>query len=584
MFKSLKFLFKYVWKFKKIYLLYAVLFQFISAAIPMTNIIIPKYIIDELIGTKRWEYLAVYVGILLAINLLFNMFATFLQGKMTTSKNVIFYKFQTYLTYNIAECDFEQIESAEYLDIKEKAERFLYANGTGFGLVESALNIIGKLFVFIGVIGILSTLNIYIILVFVGLVVLTSIVESLCRKEIAKLDLENAVIERKSFYLVTTIEDFKIGKEIRLFNLVDFLVHKMMAHFDNAQILKKKQVSKKNIALYFTTFATCLRDLISYVYIIAKVLAGAISVGSFSMYISAVFQFSTAMTSVMQSILDVNQFKVYFEAFEKFTQVKKAMREGEGKIPPAPYVIRFENVSFRYPNQSDYVLKNISFEISNQERLSIVGENGAGKTTLIKLLTRLYDPTEGRILLNGVNIRSIDYNQYQSILSAVYQDYKLFSFTLKENIAFDLNAPDQKIKDVLNSVGLSEKLQTLEKGIYSNVYKNFEDDGFEPSGGEGQRIAIARALYKEGAHIIVLDEPTAALDPRAEFEIYKNFNQLVENKTAIYISHRLSSARFCDRILVLKNGEIAEYGTFDDLYAQGGLFRELYDMQARFYV
>ena len=584
MYKSLAFLFKYVWKFNKIYLFYAITYQFVSAVIPLANILVPKYIIDELVDSKRIDYLTTYAVMLVGINFIWGILSTFLQGKMTISKNVIFYKFQTYLTKNISECDYGQIESAEYLDIKEKAQRFLYANGSGFGLVESALNIIGKVSVFAGVIGILSTLNIWIVLIFIALVLLNSFVESLSRKTIAQLDLENTVLERKSYYLVTTIEDFKAGKEIRLYALADFLVRKMVAHFQNVQILKTKQINKKNNALYFVSLTTGCKDLFAYLYIINRVIVGAISIGSFSMYISAVFQFSSAMTSVMQSILDVNQFKVYFDAFEQFTQVKKTMRTGTSRVPEPPYVLRFEDVSFKYPNQNKCVLKNINLQLVHNERLSIIGENGAGKTTLVKLLMRLYDPTEGRILLNDIDIRTIDYEAYESILSAVFQDYKLFSFTLKENVAFDLDADDQLIQDYLTNAGFGDKLKKLDKGIYSYIYKNFGEDGFEPSGGEGQKIAIARALYKKNAKVIILDEPTAALDPRAEFEIYKNFSELVKDKTAIYISHRLSSARFCDRIVVLKNGEIVEHGTFDELYKKEGEFKELYDMQAQFYV
>lgn len=213
-----------------------------------------------------------------------------------------------------------------------------------------------------------------------------------------------------------------------------------------------------------------------------------------------------------------------------------------------------------------------------------MGENGAGKTTLVKLLMRLYDPTQGRILLNGVDIRSIDYDAYQSILAAVFQDFQLFSFTLKENVCFDHAASDEAIRDLLTEAGLGPRLQSLSKGVHTYLYHDMDDVGFSPSGGEAQKIAIARALFKAGARILILDEPTSAMDPRAEFEIYRQFSKLVENRSAVYISHRLSSARFCDHILVLKDGGIAEYGTFQQLYDKGGEFKELYDLQAQFYV
>ncbi len=203
------------------------------------------------------------------------------------------------------------------------------------------------------------------------------------------------------------------------------------------------------------------------------------------------------------------------------------------------------------------------------------GENGAGKTTFVKLLTRLYDPTEGDIFLNGININ-------MSIFSTVFQDYKLFSFSLKDNVALALPMDEAKVQKVLRYVGFEEKLQKLPKGIETAIYKNFDESGFEPSGGEGQKIALARALYK-GAPVVILDEPTAALDPRAEYEIYQQFNDMVKGKTAVYISHRLSSTKFCDVIAVFDGGRIVEYGSHEELMKRGGIYSELFNMQAQFY-
>lgn len=214
----------------------------------------------------------------------------------------------------------------------------------------------------------------------------------------------------------------------------------------------------------------------------------------------------------------------------------------------------------------------------------MVGENGAGKTTFVKLLCRLYDPTEGRITLNGTDIRDFDYDAYMALIGSVFQDYKLLAFTLKENVAFQKadGEPDGKIHDILVRSGLGHRLETLPQDVQSHIYRTFAEDGFEPSGGEGQKIALARAIYKN-APIMILDEPTAALDPRAEYEIYRNFSQLTEGKTTVFISHRMSSSKFCDHIALFQNGEIAEYGTHDELMEKGGSYKELFEMQAQFY-
>jgi ATP-binding cassette subfamily B protein/ATP-binding cassette subfamily C protein len=262
------------------------------------------------------------------------------------------------------------------------------------------------------------------------------------------------------------------------------------------------------------------------------------------------------------------------------------MRENKRvHVPHGKHEIAFRDVSFSYPGQAGYALRGINITLKPGQKLSIVGENGAGKTTFVKLLCRIYDPTEGEILLDGVDIRDIEYDEYVALFSTVFQDYKLYALSLKDNVALSASdtASDGEVEAVLRKAGFGEKLDSLPKGVHTLVYRNFDGEGFEPSGGEGQKIALARALYRD-APIAILDEPTAALDPRAEYELYQRFHDLVARKTAVYISHRLSSARFCDTIAVLKNGEIAELGTHEELIAAKKQYAELFSMQAQFYV
>ncbi|MDR0636725.1 MAG: ABC transporter ATP-binding protein/permease [Treponema sp.] len=242
-------------------------------------------------------------------------------------------------------------------------------------------------------------------------------------------------------------------------------------------------------------------------------------------------------------------------------------------------IFTLENVSFHYPYQTEASLKNVNLTLNNKERLAIVGENGAGKTTLIKLLMRLYEPTEGRILLNGVDIREIDYRQYLSLFASVFQDFKLFAFHIVDNVTSFKDGSEsnlRKIRECLDKAGLLEKIDSLNKGLDTYLYKLYEEDGVELSGGEAQKLAIARALYKD-APVIILDEPTAALDPRSEYEIYTRFFSIVENKTSVFITHRLSSTRFCDKIIVLKKGKIVETGAHEELLARNSYYAELFN-------
>ena len=585
MFKSFMFLLKLIWRFNKKYIFYAALFQIVTALVPLTGVVMPKYIIDELTGLQRVEYLAVYVGALVLINLVGSILLAYLEGAMFTSKSEVFSSFECMMAEKLMTCDFESLEDPGFLDVKEKAHRILYAEGQGFGAVlDHAFNIAGKVFIFAGLVGVLSTLNIWMVLVFVALVLLNSAVEARVQKRYVSWDIEKAPIERRSAYLLNIIENFEYGKEERIYGLKDFLISRVAKHLGESDAFYKRQTRELNKSQYFTAVTSFIRDAISYIYLISKVIAGSIQIGSFTMYVGAVSQFSTAMNDMMSSIVNIRRFGLYYDELNKYINMPQTMREGEKTVDneTGEYTIKFENVSFRYPGSEIYALKNVNITITPSEKLSIVGENGAGKTTFVKLLLRLYDPTEGRILLNGTDIREFDYDEYQNLMAAVFQDFRLFSFTLKENVCFDKECSDEVVIDCLRRSGFGNKLDQLPKGIYTNVYKNFEEDGFEPSGGEGQKIALARALFKD-TPVVILDEPTAALDPRAEYEMYQNFNKMSEGKTTIFISHRLSSSRFCDKIAVFAGGEIKEYGSHDELYSKDGMYRELFDMQAKFY-
>lgn len=245
------------------------------------------------------------------------------------------------------------------------------------------------------------------------------------------------------------------------------------------------------------------------------------------------------------------------------------------------YEIEFRNVSFSYPGSRKKVLDHVSFRFRVGEKLALVGKNGAGKTTFIKLLCRLYDPTDGEILLNGIDIKKYDYQEYQSLFSVVFQDFKLFSFELGQNVAANTDYEEEEVYRCLEKAGIGQRVRQMKQGLKTVLYQT-GDNGVEISGGEAQKIAIARALYKD-APIIIMDEPTSALDPISEYEIYSKFDRLVCNKTAIYISHRMSSCRFCDRIIVFDEGNIRENGTHEQLLAQNGLYSQMWKAQAKYY-
>ena len=394
-------------------------------------------------------------------------------------------------------------------------------------------------------------------------------------------------LNREFRYYINTINDFSAGKDIRLYNVAPLFVNKLDEFNINSTNVFIKMFSKLGVYEGLNEIVLQLQMVIVYGYITYKVLINSIGIGDFTMYTNAAINFSKSISNLFGSYVTIRQMCRYLQAFMKFENIEsKHTKEGK-KIENLEKVnIEFKNVSFKYPRSKEFTLKNVSIKINEGEKLSVVGLNGAGKTTFIKLLARLYDPTEGEILLNGVNINEYDYDEYMKLLSVVFQDFKLMSFSIKENIALnDFNkVKDEEIEEVLIKSGFGKDLEKLPKGINTPVYKNFDEGGIEFSGGQAQKLAIARAVYKD-APIVILDEPTAALDPKAEYEIYSKFNELIGKKTTIYISHRLSSCRFCDNIAVFQKGKLIQYGTHDELVKdKGNEYETMYSAQAQYYV
>ena len=321
---------------------------------------------------------------------------------------------------------------------------------------------------------------------------------------------------------------------------------------------------------------------VSYYCVLALAIAGTITVGMVLRYAQAIFQ---ACMSVSASIRLAGEFRTdvgRIASTLEYLNLEAEKTKGDSFTEMTKGVIEFRNVSFRYPGTKELVLDHVSLKIEPSEKIAVVGKNGSGKTTLVKLLCRLYEPEEGEILWNGKNIREYDLREWQKIFAIVFQDYSLLSLTLGQNVAASEQYEAERAKEVLQLAGFGERLNKLKKGLETVVYPEYEQDGVSFSGGEEQKIAIARAIYK-GGQICILDEPTAALDPVSESRVYESFDEIVKGKTAVYISHRLSSCKFSDRIFVLDNGKIAESGTHEALLSQNGLYAQLWQDQAQYY-
>ncbi len=399
-----------------------------------------------------------------------------------------------------------------------------------------------------------------------------------------KMNLENERSNTLASYIVNFMMSEEWGQDIRLYQTQSYFVKKFRAIFEIAKgyIEYGRYNGKYNGAM---SFVLQLLAGITYGYIVLKAMAGSVSTGQVLMYAGAIITMMDSIRNAMKYRIDIDYSNEYLKTYEEF--INRPNMHYDGTLPiekriDNQYELSFRHVSFRYPDTEQYVLKDINLTFRVGEKLALVGKNGAGKTTLIKLLLRLYEPTEGQILLNGIDIGKYDYDEYVQIFSVVFQDFQLYHFPLDENIAGSENVDEEKLARVLKQVGLTERVEHMREGRHTLLYHEV-GDGEALSGGEAQKVAIARALYKD-APFVILDEPTAALDPVAEAEIYENFNGLMGEKTAVYISHRMSSCKFCDNILVLEQGKIAEFGIHQELLDRQGRYYELYQAQAQHYL
>lgn len=585
MFKGLRFFLQQGWKYDKKYILWRVIYQFVHAFIPILAALAPKYIIDELMGQQRHEKLLLFVSVLVTYTLMAGIVSNCLSLDSYTRRGYVATTFNTDMNRLLTRADFERLESPAFREMKEKAEKFIFCDWHGFGyLLDLSLNIVGKCITLGGIAAIILTLDLWVVALFVAMCLVSTWAGSRAEQKAKALSYQILSEQRHTMYYRGVFDDVGMGKELRLNGLGDWMVERYaqsMGKCDATVDRRNRGYMKANAVTAVTTF---VQQWAAYGYLVRSVLKGVLSVGDFTMHLGAVTSFSQALSSVMESLAELRLYDGYYEDLDAYLSMPQTLREsGHLPVPEGRHTILFDNVGFRYPGQQNWALRGICLTLRPGEKLAVVGENGAGKTTFVKLLCRLYDPTEGRILLDGVDIREIDYERYLALFGTVFQDYRLFSMSLRDNVALALPADDRRIEAVLRRVGLGDKLERLPKGIHTHVTKLFEEDGFVPSGGEGQKIALARALYRD-APIMVLDEPTAALDPRAEYEIYRQFDALVEGKSAVYISHRLSSARFCDRVAVFDKGRITECGTHSALMARNGAYAELFNLQAQYYV
>ncbi len=592
--ETIIFMIKLVWKTKPVLLLVYALLLIGDVFDRAWQIFLPKLMMDELQlflagaeASRHLHTLGVYAVISVGASLAVGLIGS-ITGDHATQ--VIGEWFQEYIDIDIArqavEMDFEHTEDPDALDALNKAkEGMSWYSGGVVGVLGEAQRVLSNTLVIFGGIGVvLMTCPLLVpvqLLSLVGFLYFNMRINKIEVRHFEELAKDNRIFG----YIFFQLSQLQYGKDIRLYNSVGMMGRKADAHAEQMVSTWRRQNQQSRSNNWAMDGINMLRDAVSYFYIGYLAITHRISLGDFSMCVAAASVLYQGLFSMANGLQQVTKRCNYAHRYLEYLEYPAAMEKGSRSVQKGEHTIEFADVSFRYPRAENYVLRHINLTIRSGEHLSIVGLNGAGKTTLVKLLCRLYDVTEGAILIDGVNIKEYAEEEYRRLFAVVFQDFELFAFSLKENIALSESesADTERIAEILKLTGLSEDVEKLPEGMDTMIFKSYDEHGTELSGGQQQKTAIARALYRN-APIVILDEPTAALDPIAEYEIYRQFETLVGGKTAIYISHRLSSCRFCDRIAVFADDTIKEYGTHDELVGvEGGIYAEMFHEQAKYY-
>ena len=569
----------------------------LDTCMPYWDIWFTARLLDEIWGGRSPKLLVLYAFFLLAGNLALTFLGQFLNAMEGQKRFEFSQKENMIFTKKIMELDYSLLEEEKIHELYKRVVRETFNDGKNLETLQRSLPLLIGCLAGIGLSVAMAWEFVlkmgdfgFLMVLFVLLTAGGIWVSARCGAAVSRIWLEcnrsisENCVQRDGY--LEYFSQYERGKEIRIYQIGRLMIDRLLStHYFNDQALDRR--AHRGVPIWILSkFAEEATVALTYGLTGFAALAGRITLGSMTQYNRSIGGFIQNMRFGWASLVELWFNAEYLERYFEFLDTPSRMHKGclpVEKRVDGDYRIKFEHVSFRYPGSEKYALKDIDMEFRVGEKMAVVGMNGSGKSTFIKLLCRLYDPTEGTIYMNGIDIRRYDYQEYLSLFSVVFQDFKLFSFTLGENVAVAEDYAQEAVEEALCKAGMGEFLKAHEKHLSTVLYRDFDKDGVEVSGGEAQKIALARAVCK-GAPFVLLDEPTAALDPLAEYEIYRRFNELVADRTTVYISHRMSSCRFCGDIAVFHQGRMVQRGNHESLMAdQSGKYYELWTSQAQYY-
>ena len=560
--KNICFWIKEIWKMRKSMILLSVISLLFQTIEPYIMVFFPSMIIEELSTYQRSEIILMYILIIIISYMFCQLVLIIVNHFMITEDMKIGNEFGNYCSERQRTMQYENCESNNIHNMVCKfyfplqPEMFL---SNVLGLLSSALQVIICIFV-------AGIFNWYITVILLVSIILQNIFVKKMKKREFEYNEVKTPKERKLQYISDVLTDYQFSKELHIFSGSSWLSDLYNEILKTYFIDFKAHMRNRRTISFALLFVDILQQLFFYLIFGMQVIYRGLSIGYYTLYIGFASRLKASIFSLIESKNTIHQTAEYVELYKNYLRIIKTDNEKEtlNKYIEKPVTLRFDNVSFCYPGTNKYALKDINISVKSGERIALVGLNGSGKSTIIKLICRLYQPTKGEILLNGVDINKYDIKEYYRNLSVLLQDFKTIALTIRENLVFGAEASEEQIYESMSESGIADRIFELKDGLDTYLYKDFSSDGIELSGGETQKLVCARELYK-GGNILIFDEPTAALDPISEYEFYNNIKNVSQNKACIYISHRLYSVKFANRVYVINDGCVVEEGSHEEL-------------------